>query len=193
MPQDPGTALTSMSSWLTEVINGFIDIGQLKSSVGLDGRFAIHMSADLSFLLNQGREIWLVPPQIDAPRRVHVEGSVLSGDALTVGFEEIRSIDLGERLIGCHCLIEKDEDVVLAMDRIVPDRHLDMIGWSFFDERAGIHGAVSDAYDSAGQLMLEVEHDGGKSLVPYSEDFVESLDGESKSMVFTCPSGLFDL
>lgn len=173
--------------------DGFIDIGQLKSSVGLDGRFAMHMSANLSFLLDQGREIWLVPPQIGAPRHVHVKDAGFRGDALTVEFEEVQDIGMVEKLIGSHCLIEKGEDVDIAVSQVMPAQHLDVVGWSFFDKEAGINGTVTDVYDSAGQLMLVIEHDGKESLVPYSKDFVESIDERSKSIVFVCPSGLFDL
>jgi ribosomal 30S subunit maturation factor RimM len=54
-------------------------------------------------------------------------------------------------------------------------------------------GKVLGTFDVAGRLLLEVQRDGGSTiLLPYEDPFVEAVDLEEKKLVMTLPEGMLD-
>lgn len=65
----------------------------------------------------------------------------------------------------------------------------DFIGWTLYDGDVEV-GPVTDIEDIPGNPCLDVLVDGKTVLIPFHEDFVESVDGKRKRLVLNVPSGL---
>lgn len=54
-------------------------------------------------------------------------------------------------------------------------------------------GEVKDVFDNSGQILLDVKRGEESYLVPFHEDWLESLDPEEKKLLLEVPEGLLDL
>ena len=63
----------------------------------------------------------------------------------------------------------------------------------FAVEADGMHGTITDFYDSDANPLFEVEFDGKKVLIPAVEDFIAGIDFDGRTMKLVLPEGLTDL
>lgn len=173
-------------------MRAWIDIACLAHTKNLNGGLVARRASGLPFLMEEGMELALVPPVLDAPRRVHVEELVMrSEDEALVFFEEVGDANTAELLVGCHCLARrKDVDEQALSDDSLPSWE----GWSVFDAQAGFVGVVASIEDRPLQPLLEVRRtDETSVLVPLVDEFVMALDEEALRIDLDCPAGLLDL
>lgn len=174
-------------------MRGWCDIAYLAKTKNLNGGLVARGASGLPALLYPGLEVALVPPVLDAPRRVHVEGVTELGEAeALVAFDEVPDLDVAERIAGCRCLVrEADVDLSLIEDA---DDLPDWEGWRVEDARAGFVGEVAALDDRAMQPLLVVRRpDGRETLVPLVDEFVEAVDEDARAIRLSCPDGLLDL
>lgn len=165
------------------------DIAVLAKAKNLQGGFVVRATAGLPFLLEEGMEVVFVPPVLDAPRRAIVESLEQHGPDAIVFFDEVTDRSTAERLSGCHCLVRRallPEEALLG--------HAGIVGWTAIDDAAGFEGTVADVIENPGQSLLELSDESGRSvLVPLVDDFIESVDDQSRTIRLNAPAGLFDL
>ncbi len=65
----------------------------------------------------------------------------------------------------------------------------DFIGWTLFDGEREV-GPVTDVEDIPGNPCLDVLFNGGTVMIPFHEDFIESVDRERRRLVMNVPAGL---
>ncbi|MDO4501868.1 MAG: 16S rRNA processing protein RimM [Coriobacteriia bacterium] len=137
-------------------------------------------------------QVALVPPVLDAPRFVTVEDAQPTGlDGGVVWFEEIDDVSVAEMVVGCHCLVRRED---LPEHTVMLDDSTDIAGWPVTDVRAGSLGIVAEIREMPGQMMLVVERpDGSELLVPLVDEFLSQVDEESEQLVVDLPAGLLDL
>lgn len=181
----------------------WIDVATLAHTKNLNGGLVARSASGLSLLLDEGLEVALVPPVLDAPRRVHVESASARNDAeVLVFFEEVRSMSVAEALVGCHCLVRRQDvaDELGQYGEALPSWE----GWRVFDEGAGFEGVVVDVEDRPVQPLLVVARVGAERsgqddaepspvLVPLVDEFVLSVDEDARVIELSCPDGLLDL
>lgn len=182
----------------------WVDVAVLAKTKNLQGGFVVQSAADLPFLLTEGLEVAFVPPALDAPRRARVASVQMSGEkAAMVFFDTVTSIDVAERLAGCHCLVRRADlpaDAFLATELVWQD-------WDVYDATAGFLGTVSGISELPGQSLLEVadvrksamntgdasSDDDGIILIPLVDEFVVSVEEDKQRIQVDIPSGLLDL
>lgn len=174
-------------------MRGWVDIAYLAKPKNLNGRLVARGASGLPAVLHPGLEVALVPPVLDAPRRVTVaEVQETSDNEALVQFHEVGDLSVAERLAGCRCLV-READVDLALLEEADDLP-DWEGWRVEDERAGFVGEVAAVDDRAMQPLLVVHRDGAAdALVPLVDEFVVAVDEDARLIRLCCPDGLLDL
>ena len=174
-------------------MRGWIDIAYLAKPKNLNGGLVARGASGLPVLLYEGLEVALVPPVIDAPRRVTVSSvQELSDNEALITFAEVADLTTAELLAGCRCLArEAAVDLsVLEEAQALPDWD----GWRVEDVRAGYVGEVASLDERATQPLLCVRRpDGRETLVPLVDAFIEDVDEDARLIRLACPDGLLDL
>lgn len=174
-------------------MRAWVDVATLVNTKNLNGGLVARAASGLPFLLSEGDQVALVPPVLDAPRNVRVaEVSLRAEDEAVVFFEGVPDADTAEMLVGCHCLMRRNE---VDLDFIEADADLPAWeGWQVFDEVAGYVGSVAAVEDRLYQPLLVVAREGaGDVLVPLVEDFIVEIDEDARTIRLDCPRGLFEL
>lgn len=168
------------------------DVAELTNTKNLNGGLVVRCAPGLPFCLEEGMQVALVPPVLDAPRYVTVEAAQESGlDGGVVWFEEIESIDVAELVVGCHCLIRRED---LPEHTVMLDESTNIAGWDVVDQNAGHLGLVQEIREMPGQLMLVVDRaDQTELLVPLVDEFVRQVDEEGQQLLLCLPAGLLAL
>lgn len=173
------------------------DIAVIINKKGLDGGLVLQWSAGLSCVLEQGQELHLVPPRMDAPREVHLlEEASTDASRAVVLFSEIDDATVAERVCGCHVLIDAAD-----LDEIAHDQGggAAFLGWAVEDAKLGEVGVVEDAEERFEQILLDVRIsegsriEGDRKLIPLVSDIIVDIDEESRTLKLDCPQGLFDI
>lgn len=169
----------------------WIDVAVLAKTKNSKGRFVVRSTAGLPFLLEEGDEVAFVPPQTDAPRNARIlDVRFIDEDSADVAFEGIETLDLAQKLAGCHCLILRE----LVDESVFRDSPATWEGWKVLDDDLGEVGCVAGFVDKPLQPLLELKRpDGAIALVPVADEIVYEVD-VSKSLVRTrLPIGLLEL
>ena len=148
-------------------------------------------------MLEPDCEVFFVPPRIDVLRVAHVESVQKQGDGRAiVRFREVDSIDSAEKLIGMHCLVDRESipDFDDMQDTIAKDALAD---WTIVDVTTGNKGRVIRSWSASGNLLGEVVLDGEDEdaihIVPLADDLVIEADSKAKRVTVELPNGIFEL
>ena len=171
----------------------WVNIACLAQTKNINGGLVARCAAGLPFLLSEGMEVALVPPVLDAPRRVTVESLQMRNDAeAVVFFKEVKNMDTAEALVGCHCLVQRSlvADDLAELEGDLPSWE----GWLVYDAVAGFVGEVAEIEDRPLQPLLVVSReDGSEVLIPLVEEFIVSLDEDERRIDMQLPEGLLQL
>ena len=171
-------------------MRAWADVAVLSKSKNSRGRFVVRSTAGLPFLLERGDEVAFVPPQTDLPRRAIVgDVRMLDETSADIQFEGMEQLGDCEGLVGCHCLIKRD----LIGEEALQEASAIWEGWTVVDED-GVVGVIVDVIDNPAQKLLEVERQGGATvLIPAVDEIVLDVDVESRRVQVDLPNGLLDL
>lgn len=170
----------------------WLDVATIASAKGIKGDLLIEKDGSLPFLLSDGDEVCIVPPQTDIARRLHIARIRPQDErCAVVRFDEIGDVDIAKAIVGCHCLI-KDNGQFGDIECASEDGHF--IGFAVEDEIRGFIGHVVDAAINFDQVLLNVKDaDGHIHLIPLVDEFVIDMDDEASVLRLRCPNGLLDL
>lgn len=68
-----------------------------------------------------------------------------------------------------------------------------LVGFTLADRHAGTLGPVTAIDDSTANVLFQVDHAGRELLVPVSDDFIERIDPDTRTIHTCLPEGLIDL
>ncbi len=172
-------------------MHAWANVAELTKTKTLTGGLVARSASGLPFLLHEGLLVAFVPPQLDAPRRARVSHVRDEGrGAYVVTFEGVSSIDVAERLVGCHCLVRRAD---LPGDALMLEGE-GLVGFCLIDCTLGPVGTITDVISSPGQLLLEV--DCGRAdvvLVPLVDDLLVEWDEDACTVLMDLPAGLLDV
>lgn len=170
----------------------WVNVAVLARTYNLEGGFVARPAADLPFLLEEGMEVALVPPQLDAPRRVTVRSVAPKGDgSAVVFFNEVNDAAVAALLVGCSCLVCREE---VAEAIPVSAEECPWIGWQMMDAQAGLVGTVSAVRQGPAQSWLVVRDAADREvLVPLVDEFVKDVNEQAQRLSVALPTGLLEL
>jgi len=153
--------------------------------------FVAQSAAGLPFLLLEGMEVYFVPPQIDMPTHGVITLCRMIDDySAEIRFEGLASKEQNMSLVGSGC--------VVATDGIAPDVFEQpsalLCGFSVCDATYGAIGTVSEVNGTDEQYHLVVSgEDGHQTLIPFVDEFIDSLDCKSETIHTTISQGIWEL
>ena len=174
-------------------MSDWIDVAVLAHTKNLNGGLVARSASGLPLLLDEGMDVALVPPVLDAPRNVTVASvDMRKENEGLVFFEEVVDAHAAEMLVGCHCLVRKsdvDEEIVLF-----EQARMSWEGWRAVDEAAGFAGEVARVEERPVQSLLVLRGDtGAEFYVPLVDEFIIDVDEAGRCIHLNCPAGLFEL
>lgn len=187
-------------------MQGWLDIAAISSTLDFNGSFAVKSAPGLPFLLREGLRVALVPPVLDMPRNVHVSSVSGAGySSAKVRFSEVGPSCDVERLVGCHCLVKREEVEEAFREAELPGglealtdadiRSIDeLVGWRLLDESGRTLGEVSGIEENPAHLILKLtKAEGGEALIPLVDDFILEAESEVRALSVKLPKGLLDV
>lgn len=176
-------------------MRAWCDIAELTNTKHLNGGLVVRCTAGLPFLLEEGMEVRLVPPVLDAPRCVTVaDAQSQSVDGGVVRFDGVDDADTAKLLVGCHCLVSRELVHELTQRVVVDDEELDIVGWEAYDEESGYLGTVIEIREMPGQMMIIIDRCTCNPLmVPLVDEFISSINEDERTLVLSVPAGLLAL
>lgn len=150
-------------------------------------------AAGLPFLLYSGLTLAVVPPVLDAPRRLTLTSfEERAENEVLAFFKEVNSLDEAEVLAGCSLLV-RETDVDMSVLEQATDLSL-WEGFEVYDACLGRVGEIIDIDDRALQPLLTVKTEEGREvLIPLAEELIEDINEEARAVYMTLPEGLLDL
>lgn len=173
-----------------------LEIARIAGTKGLDGELVVKAMAGSPFYLEEGMEVHLVPPCIDAPRKLHLcSVHRLSDQEALVAAEEVGDASLAGALVGMTMLITDSEAARFGLaKRGELHEERDVVGWIVEDDRAGTLGRVLRILPNPAHPLLVVEAFAGEEkLIPFVQDIVYSVDEAACTLFARCPVGLLEL
>lgn len=167
------------------------DVAVLKRTKGLDGRFVVHSTAGLPFIISPSMHVHFAPPVLDAPRvAIVLSVDMLDEHSAVVSFEGVETLDIANMLLGCHILVSSD---LARFTTNIKPRSNDLVGYELVDKDLDFSGTVLRILENAHQSIIVVESSQKEVLVPFVEEIVISINHEKKSIEARLPAGLLDL
>lgn len=104
-----------------------------------------------------------------------------------VKFEDIRTLEEAEEIVGLSVFIESDEN---SEQEVWSN---DMEGFKIIDNQLGPIGEVVEHIHKPGQDMLEVLFNNKTFYIPFVEEMIIDFDNEKEIIYTDLPEGLIDI
>ena len=111
-------------------------------------------------------------------------------DLLRLKFEDVTNEADADALMKCNLYLPLD-----ALPKLEGTKFYfhEIIGYQLNDENFGPVGTVKGVNDSTAQALFEVDRDGIEILIPMNDDFIKTLNRETKTITVNTPPGLIEL
>lgn len=119
-----------------------------------------------------------------------VESSQLSNKHLSVRLEGINSLEEAEPLVKKGAYLPLSSLPELSGTDFY---FHEVIGFEVIDVTQGHLGSIVKIIDNPGNPLIQVFKNEKEILIPISDDVIQEVDRESKSLVVASPEGLIDL
>ncbi len=120
-----------------------------------------------------------------------IERSRLHKSALLrIDFEEVKSEDAADKMIGCELYLPLSFLPKLEGDKFY---FHEVIGFAMQDSVHGDIGHITGINDTTSQALFELEKDGKQLLIPVTDEIITKVDREHKVIHVTTPDGLVAL
>lgn len=182
------------SSSATDEAGDRVEVGRVLGAHGVRGEVAVESFSDVPERFAAGSELLAVPGAGGAtrstpPRRLLVEAVRPHRGGLLVRFREVEDRDAAEALRGA--LLEVPREAVPAP----PEDtwyHFQLVGCRCRDARRGDLGEVVEVVEDGGGVLLVVEGEGRRLLVPFVREVVREVDTEEGRIELDLPEGLIE-
>jgi 16S rRNA processing protein RimM len=111
-------------------------------------------------------------------------------DLLRLKFEDVTNEADADALMKCDLYLPLDSLPKLEGTKFY---FHEIIGFQLNDENFCAVGTVKGVNDSTAQALFEVDRDGIEILIPMNDDFIKTLNRETKTITVNTPPGLIEL
>lgn len=124
----------------------------------------------------------------NTPTPFFIENIIEAGGKMIVKFENINSeADIKK-------LLKKDVSVlseyIEESDNLSEDK---LIGFTLIDEKEGILGTIIDVQEFPQHAILSLLYKNKEILLPLTDDFINKIDWDTKTIYYKAPEGLLDV
>ena len=164
-------------------------LGKVVSKYSFKGEVLAKIDADEPGLYENMESVFvsignnLVPFFID---RCRLHKSAL----LRIDFEGVKNEAEADRIIGAELFLPLTMLPPLSGNKFY---YHEVIGFTLMDKVHGDIGIVEAVNDSASQVLFEVKKGDKELLVPVTDDIIEKVDREAKTIHVNTPEGLVEL
>ena len=109
---------------------------------------------------------------------------------LRIKFEDVSSEADAESLLGSELYLPLDLLPKLSGNRFY---YHEIIGFTIVDVSFGTVGVVNGVNDSTAQALFEIDKDGTEVLIPISDDIIQNVDRNNRTITIQAPEGLIDI
>lgn len=169
-------------------------VGKLLKTHALKGELNVMLDIDPGYL-EEGNPAILNIDGIYVP--FYAESVRTKGNfSYLVKFEGIDSEIEAKKLVNKTIYALRDRLREFMLDNYDEEYALydDLIGWTILDSDNGMVGKIVDIdTNTENELFIVDTPDGRTVYIPLTEDFIEKMDEESKTIFMNLPEGLLDL
>jgi 16S rRNA processing protein RimM len=169
--------------------DNLIKIGFLAKPHGVAGEVLIRLLPELAGA--EPEPSWLFVDVSGGLVPFEVHSARLRGEeGLLLGLDTITSDEKARRYQGAEVYIDprelganENEDLTLNA----------LIGYNVVDKTFGPIGIITAIHDIKQNPLIEIDFNGTEVLIPLQDDFIVSLDKETRLLLVKTPEGLIDL
>jgi len=169
--------------------DNLIKIGFLAKPHGVAGEVLVRLLPE--FVGAEPAPSWLFVDVLGGLVPFEVQSARLRGeDGLLLALDTITSDEKVRRYQGAEVFIDPlelgasdNEDLTLNA----------LIGYSVVDKTYGPIGIITAIHDIKQNPLIEIDFNGREVLIPLQDDFIISLDKETRLLLVKTPEGLIDL
>ena len=172
----------------TSSLPPFVTVGWIRKPHGVHGEVSVTILSDVGNRFEVGAELRMVRSG-DLARTLSVvaKRSVKNGAILRFAGFETR--EQAESLRGSVLEVPRERVPAAPVGSYY---YFELIGCDCFDFSAGSLGQVVDVLDDGGGLLLEIEQDESKLLVPFVSAYLREVDVERRRIELQLPDGLIE-
>lgn len=104
-----------------------------------------------------------------------------------VKFEDIRSVEEAEEIVGLSVFVENGENGEADV------WENDIVGFKIIDKQLGPIGEVAEHIHKPGQDMLEIRFNNKTFYIPFVEELIVDFDNEKEIIYTNLPEGLINI
>jgi len=165
-------------------------LGYLHKTHGIKGGLVIRTDFEFSDnLIEEWESIFIEIDGILVPFFIdQIKGK--SEQEIFIIFEDIDDESQAKIYTGRSVYIDKKDDPTQPQD----DEFFDWLTYSLIDKEEGLVGEIIELLEYPGQNMLKVRTEEAQEIIlPAIEDWIVSIDTETKEILVDLPIGLIDL
>jgi 16S rRNA processing protein RimM len=163
-------------------------VGRVRKPHGVRGEVAVEVLSDVSDRFAVGAEMSAVSDSLPA-RQIRIASVRRATEQAIVRFEGFDSRDKAQELRGARL------EVSLESVPAAPSGSyffFELVGCECEDATAGELGIVEDILEDGGGLVLEIETDKGRLLIPFVEAYLKRVDPVGRRIEVDLPEGLIE-
>lgn len=166
----------------------FKEIGSTQKPHGLQGELSLTVLDGMDLTLESID--WLFLEVEGLPLPFQIEEIRFRTDTLAiVKLNFISTQEEARKFSNCKILIDKNL-IVFKEEEYSPEL---LHGYSLIDQELGEIGTILQVDDYNGNLVVTINYQQKEILIPLNEEFIQSIDPKTETIVFNCPPGILNL
>ena len=106
--------------------------------------------------------------------------------SVLIKFDDIDTKEIADNLVS--------KELYLPNELVYESDENTVVGYTAIDSNKMQQiGEVKDVLEFSGNVLLQVEYNGGEVLIPYNEDTIVETDEDKETIVIEVPDGLLEL
>jgi len=166
-------------------VDNCYQLGEVTKTHGLKGEVIIHLDTDDPDKYNELESMFLLMAGKLVP--FFIESSHVQGTSTRVKIEDIDDVESATRLIGMPVYLP-----LSLLEATEGYYYHELIGFDvLFDGKA--IGKLTEIYDQEMNPLFAFDCSGHEVLVPFQDQFVQSVDKAARQIVISLPDGYLDI
>jgi 16S rRNA processing protein RimM len=168
--------------------NELCEIAYVVKSHGLKGHLSLRVQDDISNnIITEDMPVFLEIDGIPVP--FLLESVKFSGNNSIIKLRHVDSSDHADRFKSCKVLIIEPKSIIEEEY----ESDFELLNYMVFDKTHGYIGIICDFNEIPGNPVFEINFNEKIIIIPYVDEFIESINHDKKTVNIVTPIGLVDL